>query len=322
MAGYRWWSNEVPEHVSKPCKTLLHKFSEAGGEDDEGYTINPYKGCAHRCVYCYATYEWSPDFYDVVIAKSNAHEVLLHDILKEGRRNVTNVLISSATDCYQPAEGKYKLTRKCIEILQRLEIPYTIITKSSTVLRDLDLHRRYKERCSIIWSLTTVDENLKRIIEPNASPARSILKAVRVFSSHGVRVGINLDPIIPGLNDGEEQLRETVEKAVDAGARFVGSAVLRLRSDIWIRLRRLLESEGMYKALRKIEEVYFRYPIKMGYYYLAHPRYVSEKQSYVEMLVKRCGGSYGLAQEDTQHEPCYVKASQLSSNQRRLTLYV
>ncbi len=322
MSGYRWWSCEVPRSVKKPCKTLLHKFAEAGSNEYEGYTINPYKGCGHRCVYCYATYEWTPEFYDLVIAKSNAPEVLLHDILKEGRKNITEVLIASATDCYQPLEGKYQLTRRCVETLQKLSIPYTIITKSSTVVRDLQLHARYRDKCTIIWSLTTVDEKLKRVIEPNASPASSILRAIKLFRRHGVNVGVNIDPLIPCVNDGEEQLRELVEKIAEAGVCFASSAMLRLRDDIWYRMRRLLISEGMDEALHKIEDVYFKYPVRLGYYYLAHPRYAAEKLNLVENLVKDKGIRYGFAGNDDHPQPCYIKASQITQNQRLLTIYL
>jgi len=320
LRGYKWWSCEIARCVAKRCKSILHRFYEPTGEY-LGYTLNPYVGCAHRCVYCYATYEWAENFYDEIKVKVNAVEALVHDIIREGKRRVDHVLISSATDCYQPLEGRYGLTRRCVEVLQRHGIPYTIITKSSTVLRDLELHRRYGDKCTIVFSLTTVDEGVKRMIEPAASSAESILRAVRIFSSNGVRVGVNIDPLIPGLNDCLDMLRDVVSKVSEAGACFVSAGMLRLRDDIWHRLKRLLISERRYDVVRVIEEVYFRYPVRLGYYYLAHPRYAAERLRYVRELAKEQGLKYGFGEQEQESTACYVKASQLAKGQRTITIF-
>ena len=321
--SYRWWSLDTVKVVKKSCKSILHRFTDAEEEEYSGYTINPYVGCAHRCVYCYATYKWAENFYDIVKAKHNAVEVLAKDIIEHGRKSIESVFLSSATDCYQPVEGRYKITRKCIELLQKIGISYTIITKSSSIVRDIDLHKRYRDKCIIIWSLTTINEEIKQMIEPYASPAHSVIKALEIFSKNGIKVGVNIDPIIPGLTDGEDELKELVDKIAKAGASFASSAIMRLRRDIWDRMRRLLLSRRIYDVIRRIEEIYFKNPVRMGYYYLAHPRYSIEKLEYVKNLVEAHGIQYGFPGENKNEiEHCYVKASELRNNQRPITLYI
>jgi DNA repair photolyase len=111
-----WYSKNSLVFETKHSKSILHPFSVKG---HRGLTINPYQGCQHRCGYCYATYEWSPEFYDKIYAKSNAPEVLESQLKSWKSDTIEPVMISSATDSYQPAELKYGLTKKCIEILQK-----------------------------------------------------------------------------------------------------------------------------------------------------------------------------------------------------------
>jgi DNA repair photolyase len=110
-----WYSKRAPEYADKKSKSVLRPFIVGGYK---GYTLNIYQGCQHRCGYCYATYEWSPEFYDKIYAKSNAPEILENQLLSWKSKTIGPVMISSATDAYQPAEIKFELTRKCVEILQ------------------------------------------------------------------------------------------------------------------------------------------------------------------------------------------------------------
>ena len=112
----KWYHKAVPDIGTKKSKSIIHPFVVKG---HTGLTINPYQGCQHRCGYCYATYEWSPEFFDKIYAKSNAAEVLENQIRSWKSEDIEPVMVSSATDPYQPAEIKYNLTRKCIEVLQR-----------------------------------------------------------------------------------------------------------------------------------------------------------------------------------------------------------
>src|SRR6188472_4828994 len=137
-----WYNlNKTPEFELKESKMILHPFAV---RDYDGLTINPYQGCQHRCGYCYATYEWSPEFYDKIYVKSNAAEVLENQLKSWKSETIKPVMVSSATDPYQPAEIRHGLTRKCIEVLQRYNVPYYIFTKSTIISRDLELHKRYK----------------------------------------------------------------------------------------------------------------------------------------------------------------------------------
>src|SRR6478672_13158154 len=129
-----WYNlNKTPEFELKESKMILHPFAV---RDYEGLTINPYQGCQHRCGYCYATYEWSPEFYDKIYAKSNSPEILESQLKDSKSKVLEPVMISSATDAYQPAELKFELTRKCIKILQKYNIPYYVFTKSTLISRD------------------------------------------------------------------------------------------------------------------------------------------------------------------------------------------
>ncbi|HZB15833.1 MAG TPA: hypothetical protein VE445_01600, partial [Nitrososphaeraceae archaeon] len=121
-----WYSKKSPEFEIKKSKSILHPFIV---KEYEGLTVNPYQGCHHRCGYCYATYEWSPEFYDKIYAKSNASEILEKQLKSWKSQSIDPIMISSATDPYQPAELKYGITRKCIQILQRYNAPYYVFTK-------------------------------------------------------------------------------------------------------------------------------------------------------------------------------------------------
>ena len=173
-----WYKKAAPIFTAKKSKSILHDFFVYG---KEGLTINPYNGCQHRCGYCYATYEWSPEFYDHIYAKINATDLLSKQIRSWKGNIITPVMIASATDPYQPAELKYSLTRKCVEVLQEFEIPYYVFTKSSLIQRDLELHKRYSNNCFVVWSITTNNEKIKRVIEPGTPPSKSVFRVIEKF---------------------------------------------------------------------------------------------------------------------------------------------
>ncbi|MCI0563151.1 MAG: radical SAM protein, partial [Nitrososphaera sp.] len=185
------WYDGAPTFDSKISKSIIHPFAVRG---HNGLTINPYQGCQHRCAYCYATYEWSPEFYNKIYAKSNAAEVLESQLSKWRYETIEPVMISSATDCYQPAELRFSLTRKCVQILQKYSVPYYVFTKSSLIERDLELHTRYKHNCFIVWSITSCNEKVRRVVEPGTPPADKIFATIKKFTEAGVRCGVNVDP--------------------------------------------------------------------------------------------------------------------------------
>jgi DNA repair photolyase len=151
------------------------------------------------------------------------------------------VMISSATDAYQFAEARYGITRKCIKVLQQFQIPFYVFTKSCLIERDLNLFRNYNSNCFIVWSITTIDENIKRIIEPGTPPTRRVFETIKKFVDSGINCCVNIDPIIPYVTDSEEHMRSIVDTCYKLGIRYISGSILRLRNDIWVRIREILE---------------------------------------------------------------------------------
>ena len=241
---------------------MLHPFTVRGFK---GYTLNVYQGCQHRCGYCYATYEWSPEFYDKIYAKSNAPEILESQLKSWKSKVIEPVMISSATDAYQPAELKFELTRKCIRILQKYHIPYYVFTKSTLISRDIELHQQYKDNCFLVWSITTCNENIRRIVEPGTPPASAMFKVIERFSDAGIRCAVNIDPIIPLITDSMNDIDLILDNCLKSGIKYIFGATLRLRADIWERMKsifKMLNKEGIdeYKRL-----YHFNEPLNHGY---------------------------------------------------------
>jgi DNA repair photolyase len=224
-----WYSKEPPELQTKNSKSLIHPFIV---KEHRGLTINPYQGCHHRCGYCYATYEWSPEFYDKIYSKSNAPEILEYQLRTWKRETIEPVMVSSATDPYQPAELKFELTRKCVKVLQKYNVPYYVFTKSSIISRDLELHKQYKDNCFIIWSITTSDEKIRRVVEPGTTPTFAMFAVIKKFSDAGIRCGVNIDPIMPLITDSVSNLESLLNNCLRTGVSYVLGAILRLRADI------------------------------------------------------------------------------------------
>ena len=233
-----WYDKKGPYFLTKNSKSIIHPYIVKG---HKGLTINPYQGCQHRCGYCYATYEWSPQFYDKIYAKSNAAEVLRNELMSWRSETIEPVMVSSATDPYQPAELRYGLTRKCIEVLQEYNVPYYVFTKSTIISRDLSLHQGYKQNCFLVWSITTCNEKLRRIIEPGTPPADHIFSIISKFTDAGINCGVNIDPIIPLVTDSEEEVESILNNCNRSGVGYVFGALLRLRADIWERMQIILK---------------------------------------------------------------------------------
>ncbi len=258
-----WYSHAAPKFESKNSKSLIHSFIV---KEHRGLTINPYQGCQHRCGYCYATYEWSPDFYDKIYAKSNAHEILESQLRSSKFKSIEPVMISSATDPYQPAEVKYELTRRCIQVLQKYKAPYYVFTKSTNIVRDLDLHKGYRDNCFLVWSVTTCDEKIRRVIEPGTPPSDAIFRVIRKFVDAGVCCVVNIDPIIPLITDSEIQLDQVLDVCNDNGVKHVFGAVLRLRADIWERMKTVLRLLDIREGIHDYQKTVFQFlePIQPG----------------------------------------------------------
>ena len=284
------WYSGAAALEEKKSKSIIHPFAV---KSYSGLAINPYQGCGHRCAYCYATYEWSPEFYDKVYAKSNAPEVLDGQLAAWKSDTVNPVMVASATDAYQPAELRYGLTRRCVQVLQRYNVPYYVFTKSAIIERDLELHRQYGHNCFIVWSITTCNEKIRRAVEPGTPPASRIFEAIKKFTDAGVCCGVNVDPIMPLITDTNEELGAVVKSCKQAGLQHVFGAMLRLRTDIWERMKlalRLLEIPG---GIEKYRQIYnFEEPLDAKYV-AADRRYAEKVIGGLEERVRSCGMSCG-----------------------------
>ncbi len=202
------------------------------------YSMNPYQGCEHGCIYCYARnsheyYGFSAglDFESKIIVKKNAATLLEQHLLNKNW-NAVPILLSGNTDCYQPQEKKFEITRKLLKVFTTYRHPVGIITKNSLILRDLDL---LKDLASdnlvhVFISITTLDEDLRRILEPRTASSIKRLKTIEELTKAGVPVGVMTAPIIPGLN--HHEIPNILKAASDHGALACGMTVVRLNGSI------------------------------------------------------------------------------------------
>ncbi|MDJ0785724.1 MAG: PA0069 family radical SAM protein [Myxococcota bacterium] len=197
-------------------------------------SVNPYRGCEHACVYCYArpTHEYlgfsaGRDFETRILVKERAPELLRQKLSARSWRPQV-LAFSGVTDCYQPAERKLEITRRCLQVLAEYRNPVTIVTKSRLVARDVDVLTELAEHqaVSVSLSVTTLDATLQHRMEPGASVPGKRLSAVEALASAGIPVGVMVAPVIPGLNDHE--IPAILEAAASAGAGYASLVVLRL----------------------------------------------------------------------------------------------
>lgn len=235
------WLQEVPltqgtEVRNETAKTIITRNNSPDLPFDR--SINPYRGCEHGCIYCYARpshayWDLTPglDFETRLIAKTNAAQVLEQQLGKPGYI-CAPINLGSNTDPYQPIEREQQLTRRLLEVLLRYRHPVTIVTKGSLVLRDLDLLAELASQrlAAVMISLTTLDDELKRTLEPRAAAPRARLRAIRVLREAGVPVGVLCSPMIPMINDSE--LERLLEAAKDAGAQSAAYMMLRLPLEV------------------------------------------------------------------------------------------
>ena len=217
----------------EPCRTALNPVKGMGF----GWSLNPYMGCAHRCAFCYVRgFERradrpSDDRYGTNIrVKTNVVEVLRRELGRRSWRRET-VAIGAATDPYQPAEGRYRLTRGCIQALGAARTPLDLITRGPLVVRDVDVlvdaARRAEVRVSV--SIATLDQQLASRLEPGVAPPRQRLRAIHTLTDAGIAAGVALAPVLPGLTDAPAALATVLRAAREAGATHAWSNVLNLR---------------------------------------------------------------------------------------------
>jgi DNA repair photolyase len=204
------------------------------------HTINPYRGCSHACTYCFArpTHEYlglngAEDFEQRIVVKVNAVERLTAELARPSWRG-EHIAMGTNTDPYQQAEGRYRLTRGIVETLGRARNPFSILTKSSMIQRDLDVLTAAAERTDVHvnFSIGTLDEEVWRISEPGTPPPWRRVEALARLSEAGLKCGVLVAPILPGLSDGEDQLSAVVKACIDAGAVSISSIGLHLRPGV------------------------------------------------------------------------------------------
>ncbi|MFA5676046.1 MAG: radical SAM protein [Christensenellales bacterium] len=217
--------------IETTCKTALHRHNSKWLPYK--YDINVYRGCAHGCIYCYAPYSHeyigAGSFYDEVYAKTNIADALKRELPRFKRETVN---IGGVTDSYQPAERKYKLMPAVLSLLAQYGIPTIICTKSALILRDIEQLYSVSNAggLSAAFTITTLDENIASLIEPKASSARARIAAVRSLRDEGISCGVHLMPVIPFLTSGGHSLEEVFCAARDAGANYVLTGGLNLKT--------------------------------------------------------------------------------------------
>lgn len=199
-----------------------------------GYSINPYRGCEHGCIYCYArpTHEYlgfsaGLDFETKIMVKQVAAELLEKEFLKKSWVPQP-VFFSGNTDCYQPAEKKLEITRKCLEVFLKFRNPVSVITKNALVQRDIDILKELSKLnlIRVVISITTLKKELQRKMEPRTSSPSMRLQTIEFLTDNGISTAVNVAPIIPGLTD--EEIPSILKAASERGAKLAGRVMLRL----------------------------------------------------------------------------------------------
>jgi DNA repair photolyase len=221
------------EYREEPCTVALNRVKGM----PFSWSLNPYMGCVHRCTFCYVrAFERRADrpsdhrYGTSIRVKVNVAERLRAELARSSWRG-EGIAIGAATDPYQPAEGRYRLTRGCVEALRDAANPFHVITRGPLVVRDAELLAEAAARAevSVTFSVPTVDEGVWRATEPGTAPPRKRLRALRVLVEAGVRASVGMAPLLPGLSDGRESIERVVAAAREAGACGIWANLLYLR---------------------------------------------------------------------------------------------
>jgi DNA repair photolyase len=221
------------EYREEPCRGALNRVKGMAFK----WSLNPYMGCVHRCTFCYVrAFELRADRpYDDRYGVSIRVKVNIADVLRKELARPSwereSVAVGAATDPYQPAEGRYRLTRACIEAFAEAANPFSIITRGPMIVRDLDVLVEAARRASVsvTFSIPTLDDEVWRKTEPSTAHPRQRLRAVKRLVDAGIKAGVGMAPILPGISDRPEQLAEVVRAAREAGATGVWTNLLFLR---------------------------------------------------------------------------------------------
>ena len=221
------------EYREEACRSALNRVKGM----PFAWSLNPYTGCVHRCTFCYVrAFELRADrpaddrYGRSIRVKVNVAEVLARELARPSWRR-EQIAIGAATDPYQPAEGRYRLTRACIEVLGRARSPFGIITRGPLIVRDVDVLQEAARRTevSVMFSVPTLDPVVWRTTEPGTAPPRQRLRALSTLVDAGIKASVGMAPILPGLSDRPEQLAEVVKAVRAAGATSVWANLLYLK---------------------------------------------------------------------------------------------
>jgi DNA repair photolyase len=229
---YTPWMAGV-EYREEPCRSALNRVKGM----PFSWSLNPYMGCAHRCTFCYVrAFELRADrpsgerYGRAIRVKTNVAEVLRAELARPSWRQEP-VAIGAATDPYQPAEGRYRLTRGCLQALAEAHNPFSLITRGPMILRDVDVLQQAAcaADVSVVFSIPTLDQEIWRRTEPGTAPPRQRLRALKALVEAGVKAGVGMAPILPGLSDRPELLEDVVREARAAGATAIWTNLLYLK---------------------------------------------------------------------------------------------
>jgi DNA repair photolyase len=262
------------------------------------WTLNPYRGCTHGCHYCYARrYQTQfelgagDDFASIIFVKTNVVDVLRRE-LQGSSWAKEYVAVGTATDCYQPIEGHYKLTRGVLQALADACNPAGVVTKGPMVVRDRDVlqHLTRRASCTVYMSIPTVDEHAWTELEPGTAHPRQRLRAVRELNDAGVRAGVLMNPIVPGLTSDPAMLERTVKAIAESGATFIGCNVMFLDGGTRDHFMRWLE-EAYPHMIAGYQQLYARK-------YAPHA-YRNEVQQAIALLRTK----YGISGREDEDRP-------------------
>jgi DNA repair photolyase len=252
------------------------------------WTLNPYRGCTHGCHYCFARryhtqFELGSgdEFSSVILVKRNFVDVLKKELDRPAWKR-EYVAVGTATDVYQPIEGHYKLTRRSLEALANARTPVGVITKGPMIVRDKDVLLELSKRagCTVYMSVPTVDEDAWRVLEPGTAHPLQRLRAVRELNDAGIRAGVLMNPIVPGLTSQPAKIEKTIKAIADHGAAFMGTNILFLKDGTRVHFMTFLEKHfpELWKKYQRL------YP---GAY--APESYAKEVRGMVKLLQNKYG---------------------------------
>jgi DNA repair photolyase len=249
------------QYREEPCRSALNRVRGM----PFAFSLNPYMGCAHRCTFCYvrafearADRPWDDRYGASIRIKTNVADVLRRELARPSWQREP-VAIGAATDPYQPAEGRYRLTRACIEAFADAASPFAIITRGPLIVRDVDVLAEAARRAdvSVTFSVPTLDDEIWRSTEPGTSPPRQRLRALSRLVEAGIDARVGMAPILPGLSDRPELLAEVVRAARAAGATGIWANLLYLRPGTREHFLTALERDWP-ELLPKYERLYSR----------------------------------------------------------------